>query len=254
MSTLKFDGTFEGLLTSVFDTYFYHYTVESVIREGQMVPLFSDEPVVIITDETKAQRVFNALRRKISKGALGALTVSFLSESPEMDTVTFRYIAKMIDAKVSRETDFADSDIAMVTDMARKVRYEAHRVLQFMRFQKTRDGIYFGVMAPIYDVMSLAVNHFTDRFSDQRFVIYDRRRNYGYFHDGKEVKRVEMDASLPHIATGRLGEDLMDEDERLYQQMWRTYFDAIAIKERLNPRKQRQDMPVRFWQYMTEVQ
>ncbi|MDE5650494.1 MAG: DUF4130 domain-containing protein, partial [Duncaniella sp.] len=26
-----------------------------------------------------------------------------------------------------------------------------------------------------------------------------------------------------------------------------------AIAERMNPRKQRQDMPVRFWKYLTEM-
>ena len=44
----------------------------------------------------------------------------------------------------------------------------------------------------------------------------------------------------------------MDKDEKLYQALWKTYFKAIAIKERRNPRKQRQDMPVRYWKYLTE--
>ena len=44
----------------------------------------------------------------------------------------------------------------------------------------------------------------------------------------------------------------MDKDERLFQEMWRTYFHSIAIKERLNPRLHRQNMPARFWPYMPE--
>ncbi|WP_302587710.1 DUF4130 domain-containing protein, partial [Paraprevotella clara] len=32
------------------------------------------------------------------------------------------------------------------------------------------------------------------------------------------------------------------------------YFKAICIKERLNPRKHRKDMPVRYWKYLTEKQ
>lgn len=41
------------------------------------------------------------------------------------------------------------------------------RVLQFMRFQKTADGTYFGIMEPLYNVLSLTVRHFRDRFADQ---------------------------------------------------------------------------------------
>ena len=50
------------------------------------------------------------------------------------------------------------------------------------------------------------------------------------------------------------GYELMDKDERLFQQLWKTYFKAICIKERWNPRKHRQDMPVRYWKYLTEKQ
>ncbi len=46
----------------------------------------------------------------------------------------------------------------------------------------------------------------------------------------------------------------MDPDERLYQQLWRNYVRYTAITERTNPRKQRQDMPVRYWKYLTEMQ
>ena len=51
-----------------------------------------------------------------------------------------------------------------------------------------------------------------------------------------------------------LDESLMDKDEKLFQQLWKTYFKAICIKERMNPRKHRQDMPVRYWKYLTEKQ
>ena len=58
-----------------------------------------------------------------------------------------------------------------------------------------------------------------------------------------------------HLAvTGMLDESLMDGDEQLFQSLWKTYFKAICIKERLNPRKHKQDMPVRYWKYLTEKQ
>ena len=58
-----------------------------------------------------------------------------------------------------------------------------------------------------------------------------------------------------HLAvTGMLDESLMDGDEQLFQSLWKTYFKAICIKERLNPRKHTQDMPVRYWKYLPEKQ
>lgn len=254
MAVLRFDGTFDGILSSVFCAYSRRLSVDMLMRDDELPPLFAGETVDVETEEGRSKRVWDALERKMSRGALSALAVSFLAEDRRLDTVLFRFIVKMIDAPRSIETDFADADVADVFNTARKVRHEAHRVLQFMRFQKASDGTYFGIMEPLYDVMSLAVNHFTDRFADQRFLIYDRRRAYGYYYDGKAASRVEMDPSLQYIASGRLPDDLMDGEEQMYRQAWRTYFDAVAINECANPRKQRQDMPVRFWRYMTEVQ
>ena len=62
------------------------------------------------------------------------------------------------------------------------------------------------------------------------------------------------DPRQAHLVTGMLNETLMDNDEKLFQKLWKTYFKSICIKERWNPRKHRQDMPVRYWKYLTEAQ
>ena len=107
-------------------------------------------------------------------------------------------------------------------------------------------------MEPLYNVLPLAIDHFRDRFADQPFLLYDRRRHYGYYYDCREVTCVHFDEQLPHFQSGKLDESLLDKDEKLFQELWRTYFKAICIRERMNPRKQRQDMPVRYWKYLTE--
>ena len=68
------------------------------------------------------------------------------------------------------------------------------------------------------------------------------------------MRQVSCEETVPDspVSTGWLDADRMDKDEKLYQALWKTYFKAIAIKERRNPRKQRQDMPVRYWKYLTE--
>ena len=65
------------------------------------------------------------------------------------------------------------------------------------------------------------------------------------------VDRAVDDISL---ADGKLNEEVMSSDDRLFQDLWRTYFKAICIRERINPRKQLSDMPRRYWKYLTEKQ
>ena len=82
------------------------------------------------------------------------------------------------------------------------------------------------------------------------------KRRYGYYYDLQTVEEVTFDdeSSTSHLITGMLDETLMDKDEKLFQRLWKTYFKSITIKERLNPRKHKQDMPVRYWKYITEKQ
>ena len=256
MNVYLYDKTFDGLLTAVFDAYFRKTFPDALLSEGDALPLFCDDLHTVVTDEEKAARVWRGLQNKVSSSALGCLTQSWLSELPEVGILIFRYIRKAIDAPRSIETNFADPDVLFVTNTYRKVRYERLRMMQFVRFQKTADGTYFAMIEPDYDVLPLIVPHFSDRFSEECWLIYDRRRRYGYYYAGHKSVRVTFEdgAEVFRLPDGRLSEAMRDEDEMWYQEMWRTYFKAICIKERLNPRKHRKDMPVRYWKYLTEKQ
>lgn len=254
MTIFRFDRTLDGLLTAVFDAYARRTFPDVLQGEDVPLPLFHDEVHRVITDDAKAGRVWKALQKKLSAEALTCLTVSYLSELPELDMHLFRYVCKAVDSPVSIERNFADEDVLFVADTFRKVRYERLRMMQFVRFQKAADGTYFSLIEPDYNVLPLVIAHFRDRFADQPFLLYDRRRHYGYYHDCHEVTRVTFDERLPHFQSGKLDAALLDKDERLFQDLWRTYFKAVCIRERLNPRKQKKDMPVRYWKYLTEKQ
>ena len=252
MTIFVYDKTFEGLLTAVFDAYSRRSFPDLLLAEGEPFPLFYDEAVTIYTDDVKVDRVWKGLQKKISATALSVITVTWLSELPQADLLLFRYIRKAIDAPRTIELNFGDPDVLEVSKIWKKVTNERHRVIQFLRFQKAADGTFFAAVKPIYNVLPLTLSHLTDRFADQCWLIYDLQREYGYYYDLKETTEVRFEEKEAHLLSGLLSEELMDADEKLFQQMWKTYFKSIAIKERLNPKLHRQNMPARFWKYMPE--
>lgn len=197
-------------------------------------------------------RVWKGLQKRLSAMALSVITVTWLSELPETDMLLFRYIRKAIDAPRTVELNFGDPDVLEVSKVWKKVTNERLRVIQFLRFQKAVDGTFFAAVKPVYNVLPLTLAHLKDRFADQRWLLYDLKREYGYYYDLKEATEVRFEEKDAHLLSGLLGEELMDADEKLFQQMWKTYFKSIAIKERLNPKLHRQHMPARFWKYMPE--
>ena len=253
MTIFIYDKTFEGLLTCIFDAYFKKSFPDFLLSEKDSLPLFYDELITIYTDNEKSSRVWICLQHKLSKLALSCLAACSLSELPHIDIIMFRYIHKVIDAKQSIELNFGDPDVLEISKIGRKVGQEKGRIIQFLRFQKTIDGIYFAAIEPLYNVLSLVIEHLKRRFKDQKWLIYDMKRNYGYYYDLSEVKEITFD-NLKDIQfiSGLLNENIMDKDEKLFQQLWKEYFKATTIQERINPKLHRQNMPVRFWKYLIE--
>ena len=256
MIIYSFDGTMDGLLTAVFEAFSLHEEPEQLLKEGDALPLFCDYNYQVTTDEEKARRVWTGLEKRLSREALKLISVSWLSELQELNTPLFLYICKVFrQGDISR--NFADTDVLTVTNIARRVLHEQLRMKQFIRFQKAKDGTYLAVVAPDHNVLPLITDHFSDRFNDQPWLIYDTKRHYGFHYDGQQVIRItfEDEGAVPFdLTNGKLQTDVLSSDDQLLQDLWRTYFKAICIKERMNPRKQLKDMPRRYWKYMTEKQ
>lgn len=249
----RYDKTFEGLLTAVFDAFNRRQFPRQLLGPSLTVPLFA-ELHEVVSDEEKAERVLKGLQAKLSKSALQMLSVCFLSESDEVATHIFRYIKKSFEAKSSIELNFADPDVLELSKVYKKVQREEEKMRQFVRFQKTVDGIFFACMEPRYNVLPLTVDFFEDRFADQQWIIYDIKRGYGLYYDLKKTEIVRFDQLQLLPDTGQLSPEQMDAYERDFQDLWRQYFKSAAIKERINPKLQRQHMPRRFWKYLTEKQ
>jgi len=256
MTVYMFDGTMDGLLTAVFDAFALHEQPEQLLKTGDALPLFCERTYLVTTDEEKARRVWVGLEKQLSREAMKLISVSWLSELPELPTPLFRYVCKVFrQGDISR--NFADPDVLTVTNIARRVLHEQLRMKQFIRFQKAKDGTYLAVVSPDHNVLPLITDHFCDRFNDQSWLIYDAKRHYGFYYNDCKVIRItfEDEASVPfNLTNGKLDEEVLSGDDQLLQNLWRTYFKAICIKERMNPRKQLQDMPRRYWKYMTEKQ
>lgn len=258
MTVYVFDGTMDGLLSAVFDAFLLKEEPDQLLTGGDVLPLFCERIYKVTTNAEKARRVWTGLEKQLPRAALRVISTSQLSELQELWQPLFMLVCKVFRQGKGVVRNFADPDVLTVTQIARRVAHEAHRMMQFVRFQKAKDGTYLAVISPDHNVLPLIVDHFHDRFNDQPWLIYDARRHYGYHYDGESPPihiTFENETSVPFsLADGKLSDDILSSDDHLLQDLWRTYFKAICIRERLNPRKQLNDMPRRYWKYLTEKQ
>jgi probable DNA metabolism protein len=249
MQLVVYDGSFEGFLSAVFDIYEYRFDDVAFSRDlNYQEPVFGSVHRVI-TDEGKTARVWKGLRQHVSNHTLAKLYQTFLSEIKDIENSMLAFIRYSFSSKRVMEFDYSNPAVLTVVQTARKVQREKHRMEAFIRFQLTKDQLYYAVIDPDFDVLPLIRKHFTDRYADQMWMIYDSHRKYGLYHDGKEVQTVTMtfnESGPDSIRT------IYDDKEELYQKLWQQYFGSVNIAARKNMKLHIQHMPRRYWKFLTE--
>ncbi|PRY53022.1 putative DNA metabolism protein [Arcticibacter pallidicorallinus] len=248
MTLLTFDGSWYGLLCCIFDVYDYKLGAVYVSADTHnQTDAFGSERIVY-TDPEHAARVSKGLAGKLSAKAMGDLYACFLSELPEAPSLIVRY-ARAVFSNGLTENAFGNADLLKVTQIAKMVSRERHRMKAFIRFQLTSDNIFFAEIEPDFNVIPLIAGHFKGRYADQEWIIYDKRRKYGIYYDLQKVEEVQFTFS-----EGKINSNVFAESEALYQNMWKDYFKHVSIDSRKNTALHLRHVPKRYWKHLIEKQ
>ena len=252
MNLFIYDQTFEGLLTSIYDA------IELNIKPDQIdsIKSFQDDLFAtkfdIVTDPKKFEKIWNSVKAKSDEQNCQRIFKAYLSEVKGIEIVIYDYIKLTIETPHNVEVNFGEDSVVKINNMQKKVAREAQRVLMFVRFQKTIDNIYYASFDPKYNVIPLTVSHFRDRFADQKWVIFDTRRKFGYYYDLENVREITIGNEKINFDSGKVDKDIMHVSEQLFQKLWKGYYDSINIKERKNLKVHMQFLPKRFWKFLPE--
>ncbi|AOY76115.1 TIGR03915 family putative DNA repair protein [Clostridium formicaceticum] len=244
MHYFVYDGSFEGMLTAIYEAYYRSEKPERIVREDTLQENLFVSLIPIVTDEEKAGKVYNAIKDKISSRALRNVFYAFLSEEAETATTVYQYLR--LGWRIGARIDdcHGDDRVLSLHKLSQKVSKEAHRMTGLLRFQKLETDIYYAEIEPDHNITALLAPHFARRMADQNWIIHDVKRDLAALYDKEKWVMTE----------GKLqGEIVLDEEEMQYQGLWRKYFKAIAIKNRKNPRLQKAYMPKRYWKHLIEL-
>lgn len=251
MTSLIYDGSFDGFLTAIFDVYEYKLSDVAIVKDDVYQQNIFGKKHNVHTDVVKAKRVRAGLVKKLSTEALRFLSESLLSEIPGIENVMLQYAQHAFASSTSIEKDYSNSAVLMINETARKVHRERHRMEAFIRFELTKDNLFYAVIEPDFNVLPLLINHFEKRYADQKWLIYDSKRKYGIYYNLAEVETVTINFS-EEAQHGKQLLQVYDEKESLYQSLWQRYFSSVNIKARKNMKLHIQHMPKRYWKYLTE--
>ena len=236
-----YDGSFEGLMSAVFDAFSIKTLPDDIFPFDDMEPTL----LKIHTVETNfehAKRVEHAIAEKLGKGAGNLVRRGFLYDGEGKETAIMRFLWKGFNEGAKAASAIGDPDVNPLFKMATAVSNEQRLLMGFVRFSESQ-GALTAVIHPKHFVLPLLRGYFCARMYNENFMIYDENHKAALIHSGRRTAIIPVaDLELPKC-----------EEDKFYRELWKSYYRHIAISSRYNPKCLMTHMPKRFWSDMPEV-
>ena len=252
---ITFDGSLEGFLCIVHAYYYDKILPIRIQSDTQPEQQALDaETFYVGTDFQLASKVQKAIGKKISRQAQSNIALAFMASDEERYQDLFRYI--LLGFKLGEIVDnhLQEDCVLNVQKRASRVGKEAHLLYGFCRFAEIKNGLFYSTVTPENDVLPLLAEYFSDRMMYQAWIIHDKKRNLAAIYNGNHytIEQVPNNIQLQY-SFGAI-EESKEMYEKHVQDLWTTFFNAIAIPERTNPKLQRNLLPLHFRKNMLEFQ
>ena len=236
-----YDGTFEGLLTCVY----FHYKIKKasgIYELSSYQQSIVHEFEIIETDIEKAEIVSSAVKEKISKEAYIYIYYCYLSNINYKANIILEFLIFAFKYGKNTMNFFSNDKVLPIKEAYIKVSREEQKFLGILRFADV-GGILYAKFNPDNDLIILLIDHFTDRYKYEKFIIHDeKRKKAAIYADGVyRIEDVEISNDIEY-----------SNNEKMFQNLWKHYFTNLAIKERTNINLQFQFVPGRYRKNMTE--
>lgn len=231
----------EAMLTCIYEAWSSHLGHKNIRLELEPVEQtsFLDEYIHVDSDSAKADSVINAVCGKISPHVYYEL--AFCSMAYEKDVLDNIYRVMILGfAYGSHVLEMVQyRDVMRNQEIRVRLGREVCRFKETVRFHEVRKSLYVAHIEPKSRLVLSLGEPFADRMPSEHWMIIDDVHKEAVIHpkNSEYYLRILDDAELETLLRT---EEVNDE----YTDMWKVFFDTIAIKERENYRCQRNLIPI----------
>ena len=241
MTVFICEHNWEAMLSCIYDAWssrLGHQNIRLTTLAPEQYSLL-DEYVTVTFDRGKAESVMDAINMKISSEVYSDIAFAAMSSEEDALDVIYRVlilgfaygpnVLKMVGYK----------DVSRFFDIRRAVSNEVHHFIEFVRFHEIRNSLYVAHIEPKNHIVGALGGHFSDRMPSENWMIVDD------VHKEAIVQPRDEDFYLKQLSDEEFSRLLLTEEENDgFTDLWKVFFDSIAVKERLNPKLQRNLFPL----------
>lgn len=195
-----YDGSLEGILCVIYDSYKRHEKVRDVYTLANAQPRIGQVFHEVKTNIEKATRVRQRLIDICGYDTYSAIRAASLSEDPAKGSACLSFARYALDSNRSRWKNpgakrldptraIANPETQPLLDLERYVMNERHYMQQFLRFEELEGDVWVATCHPKASVVPLLMDYFAARFNTQSFIIFDARHHLAGVYEGAWSQR-----------------------------------------------------------------
>ena len=234
----NYDGTFDGLMTVIFEKYQEIGKCE-ISKESKQVNFLESE--LVETNLVEAQRVITSIKDNIGDEFLADAYKVFKSKDDTKEEIIAITIKSCL---VYGRIYLGSSKKTAVKfrQIIKNFNHEVHTYKGLVRFREIQDNYLLAEIEPENDILEHLTPHFLKRMPKEKFLIYDKNRKKASLCEKGSREIVEI--------LEMNGVD--SKEEEIFKDAWKGFYKAIGIEERKNQKLMVSNMPKKYWKYLPE--
>lgn len=241
MTIFSCEHEWTAMLTCIYEAWGSkkgHQNIRLMLEPLAQYTLF-DEYVHVEADEEKAWKVADSIRQKISYGVYQEL--SYCAMAYEEDILDNLYRVLILGFHFGNEVlgMVQYADIMRNREIKTRLSKEVCRFKEVVRFHEVRQSLYVAHIEPKSRLVLTLGPAFQDRMPSESWIIVDDVHREAVIHPKNEdfyFRRLNEQEFMTLLQTEQENDD--------YTDLWKVFFEAIAIKERKNQRCQNNLLPI----------
>jgi probable DNA metabolism protein len=113
---------------------------------------------------------------------------SFLREAQGVEKMLINSISKVFSNDSPIYGNFTDPSALKLSKVGKSVTLEKHRMDAFICFKLRKNDIFFTTIEAHFNILALLIKHFKNRYADQKWIIYNLKRNHGLYYNLNTVR------------------------------------------------------------------
>lgn len=243
--SVLYDGTFINLLTTIKYLLIEKIKPTNIVEEGTCFPTIFDTIYKpnIENNPTIIKEIINISSKQILK----IIYYIYLSNNENKELIIYYFV---LNTFIYKEKVIYQRNLKCVREalkISHHVSSEAHKLKGFTRFKMIKGKFLYAEISPDNNILELLSLHFKKRLPNELWIIKDTKRNILSIYNKKDFTiYLADDINLLELENNT--------GDTYYENLWKTFFQTIAIEKRTNKKRQMSFMPKKYWHNMIEME